>query len=223
MIGGESMSKHLAMLGLLGLLPFEVVGQRHGPVRFPSPGMSGGDGQRSIWVGQSRPGPFRTPALGAPDVSLPAVAPIPPFGAPAVEGFPRRVFGPRPPASLFFPVFLPWAPQVATPYGLAGPSTVVIIQQAPGMPLQPPRAEPARSVIHEYKPAEPLPGEGKPATFVLVLTDGSLELAAAVWVYAGAVNWIDASGGRRSVALDRVDRERTLQRNRERGLRLSLP
>ncbi len=109
------------------------------------------------------------------------------------------------------------------PYGLAAPSTVVIVQQAPGAPLQPPRAEPARSVIQEYKPAEPPPGEEKPAAFVLVFTDGSVELAAVVWVYAGAVNWIDASGRRRSAALERVDRERTLQLNRERGLRLSLP
>lgn len=220
--GGESVRKHLAILGLLGMLPWEAYAQRHGVVRFPSPGMGGGSGHGSILAGQSRLGPFQTPALGAPEVSLPAVAPIPPFGAPTVQAIPRRIFGPRP-SGFLFPFFLPWVPQVVAPYAYPAPSTVVIVQQAPPEPPQPPRAEPPKSVMHEYRLTEPQSAEEKPAAFVLVLTDGSVESAVAVWVYAGAVNWIDASGRRRSAPLERVDRERTLRLNRERGLRLALP
>jgi hypothetical protein len=120
-------------------------------------------------------------------------------------------------------LFLPWVPQVVTPYSHPAPSAVVIVQQAPAQPPQPPRVEPARSVIHEYRLTESQPSEETPAAFVLVLTGGAIESAVAVWVSAGAVNWIDASGRRRSAALDRIDRERTLHLNRERGLRLALP
>ncbi len=216
------MRRQSVILALLGVLPWEAYAQRHGVVRFPSPGMGSGGGHGLIVAGQSRLGSFETPALGAPEVSLPAVAPIPPFGAPTAQGFPRRVFRPRLQGSLF-PFFLPWVPQVVTPYADPAPATVVVVQQAPAEPPQPPRAEPARSVMHEYRPAEPQPAEEKPATFVLVFTDGSVESAVAVWVHGGAVNWIDASGRRRSAALERFDRERTLERNRERGLRLALP
>lgn len=103
------------------------------------------------------------------------------------------------------------------------PSTVVVVQQAPPVPPKPPRVEPARSVIHEYKPPEPRPPEEKEAAFVIALTDGSVEPALAVWVQAGSLHWMDASYRGRSAPFERIDRDRTLRLNQERGLRLPLP
>lgn len=222
------MCRSLGVCGLLGTLVFEVSAQRHGPVSFPAHGMrSRGGVAISAGSGGLRigPGTFPPPALGVPDVSLPAVSPIPPLGPSGAQIVPRRTFGPQR-GIRFLPLsgfFWPWAQEVVVPYGFLTPSTVVIVQQVRPGPLQPPRVEQARSVIHEYKPPEPRPPEEKEAAFVIALTDGPVESALAVWVQAGSLHWIDASHRGRSATLERIDRDRTLRLNRERGLRLPLP
>lgn len=215
----------LAAWALVGTLALEVAAQRQSPTGFPTPGVRAGGGRVSVLPDQGRlgagAGPFQRPALGAPEVSLPQISPIPPLGTPEARLFPRRILGFRR-AMPFFPFFLPWAPQLVIPYAYPAPATVVVVHPPPE-PQPPAPAEPAKAVIHEYKPAEPRPPEGKEAVFAIVLADGTVDSALVVWVQAGSLNWIDASHRRRSVSLESVDRERTLRLNRERALRLPLP
>jgi hypothetical protein len=158
--------------------------------------------------------------LGNP---LPPVSPIPPFGGSARPQFsqPRAAQrGLRGPALYS----LPYYPAAAYSYPAeSSPGGVTIIQQFAAPPAPAAAEQPAVTPqIHEY-PAPAAPSsESAPATFAIVLKNGSTLSATAVTVQDSALQIVDPDGEHRRVPLDSIDREATRRRNAERNLRLQL-
>ncbi|HYL37648.1 MAG TPA: hypothetical protein VEV17_17165 [Bryobacteraceae bacterium] len=158
---------------------------------------------------------------------LPPVRPIPPLGTPGA-GFRT---GPRPgffrSAPFAYPLYFgdygydyPVAPAPAP--------TVVIVQQPSPQYVVVPQlvSEAPRLEVHEYIRAPsnaPPPREDESAAFVIVLKDGSVRSAVAVAVQDDVVHYVEPDGRHRRVALDAVDRDATIRRNRELNLQLQLP
>jgi hypothetical protein len=101
---------------------------------------------------------------------------------------------------------------------------VTIIQQfAPPVPAVAAEQPSVIPQIREYAaPVAPASG-AEPATFAIVLKNGSVLSAAAVTVQGNALQIVDPDGEHRRVPLDAIDRETTRRRNAERNLRLQLP
>jgi len=170
------------------------------------------------------------PPLGNPLPPLspiPSVGPIPSFGgAPAPQFAPQRVprrgFGSA--GFPFFPYYygdLPFYPAAySAPVEPAPP--VTIIQQF-GAPPQANPPPPVTPQVHEYPaPAGPAESSAEPATFAIVLQDGSVLSASAATVQKGVLQIVDPNGEHRRIPLDSIDREATRRRNAERNLRLQL-
>ena len=165
-----------------------------------------------------RPG---TMPLGNP---LPPLSPIPPFSGVS----PRPQFAPRraPEHGGRFPGYSPllYYPATYSAPADAAPAGVTIIQQfvppVPAVAAEQPSVIPQ---IREYAaPVAPASG-AEPATFAIVLKNGSVLSAAAVTVQGNALQIVDPDGEHRRVPLDAIDRETTRRRNAERNLRLQLP
>jgi hypothetical protein len=89
---------------------------------------------------------------------------------------------------------------------------------------QPPRE--AQSVIHEY--VQPVTGtststQGEPPAFGIVLKDGSMRSASAVFVANNVLHYVDTEERNMRISMDEVDREATRKLNREKKLNLWLP
>ena len=156
------------------------------------------------------------------ELGLPPIAPIPPLGsfAPTPRG--NRASG-RPPRSgansaWAYPYF-GW--DTGLDYASAGVPGVVILMSPPVVQAPAPPPEPPRPEIHEYHQAEP--GLGPAATFSIVMKDGVIRSAVAVWVQGDSVNFITPESARVQTPLTSVDREATRRANAEKHLMLSLP
>jgi hypothetical protein len=158
--------------------------------------------------------------LGNP---LPQLSPIPPLG-----GSPRPQFAPQngPRRRLASPGYSPVLYYPTTAYDApAEPATGVTIIQQFAPPPAPPvaQAQPVTPQIREYPaPAAP-PSGAEPATFAIVLRDGSSYSATAVMAQGKELQIVDPDGGHRRIPLDTIDRDATRRRNAERHLRLQLP
>ena len=86
--------------------------------------------------------------------------------------------------------------------------------------IQPP-PPPVRPEINEYK--WPASSGDTAATFVLLLTDGSVRPAIAVWIQDNAVHYITPEGTGGRLDLYYVNREGTRMANAARHLALALP
>jgi len=100
---------------------------------------------------------------------------------------------------------------------------VTIIQQFTAPPAASVAQEqPVTPQIREY-PATAVPPSGtEPATFAIMLKDGSSYSATAVMVQGKELQIVDPDGGHRRIPLDAIDRDATRRRNAERNLRLQL-
>ena len=162
-------------------------------------------------------------SLGNP---LPPLSPIPPLvTSPRPQFAPQRIPQGRFRNPGYFPFFpysyadLPYYPATySAPVDPAAPVTIIqqfgarAAQQAPPPPVTP--------EMHEYTAATPEPGE--PATFTIVLKNGTALSAAAASVQVGVLQIVDPNGEHRRIPLDSIDRETTRRRNAERNLRLQL-
>jgi hypothetical protein len=158
--------------------------------------------------------------------ALPPLAPIPPLsgGRPGVFHLPGS--GGRSRGFSRFPrSFAAGYPGWYGDYGYDPQPNVVIVQPPAPALVQPPAPEPppppVRSEIREYPSAAP--SEEKEATFAIVLKDGTVQSAAAVWVVGDMVHYIDPEGGTHKAPVDTINRAETLRLNKEKGLRLQLP
>jgi hypothetical protein len=118
--------------------------------------------------------------------------------------------------------YLPYDP--ATPYGYSLPSNFIVVQPPPSTAVvqEPPRDTPA--VVHEYP--QPVPGpsaQGETPTFGIILKDGSVRSASAVFVTNNVLHYVDPEEKNLRISMEEVDREATLKLNRERKLNLWLP
>lgn len=86
--------------------------------------------------------------------------------------------------------------------------------------IQPP-PQPARPEMHEYK--WPESNGDTAATFVLLLTDGSVHHAIAVWIQNDDLYYITPEGTEGRLAPNSINREGTRTANAARHLTLSLP
>ena len=174
--------------------------------------------------GQHRGGlmPANPVPLGNP---LPPISPISPFGgSPRPQSAHQRGF--RSPGYYPFPYYddLGYYPATYSAPAEPAPGGVTIIQQFAAPGPTPAEEQPVVTPeIHEY-PAPAAPSSGaEPATFAIVLKDGSALSASAVTVQGSALQIVDPDGQHRRVSLDTIDREATRRRNAERNLRLQLP
>lgn len=113
-------------------------------------------------------------------------------------------------------------------YSLYSPEpNVLVIQQPPAYVMPPPpRVEPSKPEIYEYKnpPPEPIPPpEGEPQTFAIVLKDGTVYYASGVTVQDDMLHLVEPDGRHRTFSLGSIDRETTRRLNRERKLELQIP
>jgi len=158
--------------------------------------------------------------LGNP---LPHLSPIPQLG-----GSPRPPFAPQrgPQHRLASPGYSPVVYYPMTAYDApAEPAPgVTIIQQFTAPPAAPVAQEqPVTPQIHEYPaPAAPPPA-AEPATFAILLKDGSSYSATAVMIQGKELQIVDPDGQHRRIPLDAIDRDATRRRNADRNLRLQLP
>ncbi len=101
------------------------------------------------------------------------------------------------------------------------PQVIVLTMQPEAPPPPPPPPpEPAKAVTHEYnwpEPAVPSPG-----VLSLVLKDGTVRFAIAVWVQDNTVHYIAQDKTAQSKPLQAIDREATRVLNAQSGLTLSL-
>ena len=157
--------------------------------------------------------------------ALPPLAPIPPLSGGRAGVFhspgPDGQFRGR---SRFPGSFAAGYPGWYGDYGYAPQPNVVIVQPPAPAFIQPPAPEPPpppiRSEIREYTSAAPSEVE---ATFAIVLKDGSVQAAKAVWVVGDMVHYIVAEGGTHKAPVDTINLAETLRLNKEKGLRLQLP
>jgi hypothetical protein len=118
--------------------------------------------------------------------------------------------------------YLPY--DAATPYGYFLPPNFVIVQPPPAPAvIQEPLRE-AKAVIHEYTQPVPEPSaQGEPPTFAIIMKDGSVRSASAIFVTNNVLHYVDPEEKNLRISMDEVDREATLKLNRERKLNLWLP
>ena len=110
-----------------------------------------------------------------------------------------------------------YAPAYAPPnYSQPAPNVTVVY----AAPLQP-----ASPVVKDYnwQPAQTAPVERKPVYFIIALRDGLVAFAQAYWVEDDTMHYVGEDGKQRTLELSRIDRERSEQRNRERGIDFGLP
>ena len=152
-------------------------------------------------------------------IGLPPVRPIPPLDG-AGRG---RHYGGRAYTSGGYPY------AAGYDYGYAQAPNEVVVEQAPPPVIvqqaPPPPPQPPRPALYEYKPGS-LPEPGPPAeprTFAIILRDGSVHEAMAVWVQEDTLHYMDSDGRHRQTPLDAVDRQSSRRVNRERQLELNIP
>jgi hypothetical protein len=112
----------------------------------------------------------------------------------------------------------------ATPYGYPLPPNFIVVQPppSPAVVQEPPRE--TKAVIHEYP--QPVPGpsaQGELPTYGIILKDGSVRSASAVFVTNNVLHYVDPEEKNLWISMEEVDREATLKLNRERKLNLWLP
>jgi len=99
----------------------------------------------------------------------------------------------------------------------------LIIPPAAGTAPSPP-PQPAVSVIHEYNfGKEPAGLPGEPATFTIVLKDGSTRQAMASWVADGKLHYVDLQARQPVLPPQLIDRDATERANKAKNLRMELP
>lgn len=225
--------KRTAWLGLCLILAIPSFGQfRGGGGSFHGGGSRSGAGfkqpSNTQRFGPARfvftQNPSRFPQLfGSPqlrtDLGIPPVGGIPPLG---VNGIPGgispgtgRQFGFGFSDAFGFPFAFP----AAVDYGYGGTPNVVLlapywVQQAP--PRPPMVVKPS---VHEYNPGDGPTGQ----TFSIAMRNGTVIPALLAWVGDGDLNYLDTERKQHQVLLDNVDRDKTLQMNREKNLELHLP
>jgi hypothetical protein len=103
------------------------------------------------------------------------------------------------------------------------PLNIVVLPPFREEPVEPPPPPPPppRPEIHEYN--WPSSGANPDAAFSIVLKDGTVHRAAAVWIQDNTVCFITPEGAGGQFLLTRVDREDTRRANAEQNLKLSLP
>jgi hypothetical protein len=119
--------------------------------------------------------------------------------------------------------YLPY--DAATPYGYPLPPNFIIIQPPPSPAVVQEAPRETKAVIHEYP--QPVPGPsaapGELPAFGIILKDGSVRSASAVFVTNNVLHYVDREEKNLRISMDEVDREATLKLNRERKLNLWLP
>jgi hypothetical protein len=127
----------------------------------------------------------------------------------------------------YFPIWsydftapLPYSDDYAEEYPLSGN---LIVPPAPGTAPAPP-PQPAVSVIREYDFGKEAAGlSGEPATFTIVLKDGSTRQATASWVAGGKLHYVDLQARQPVLAPEVIDHSATERANKTKNLRMDLP
>lgn len=196
----------LAFAVVWSLLPVQSAAQRAG-------GRVGGG--VSFHSGPFHSGP--RPAMGfSGNYGLPSVGPIPPLTGLRDLNF--RRFGRTLPGS-------GWGyPALYAGYddpSLAGSPIVVLPEPEGCAPAATPPPPPAKPEIHEYN--WPESRSDPSAVFSIVLKDGKVRSAAAVWLQGNTVRYINPDGNIAWVALESINREATRSSNAVKNLTLSIP
>lgn len=183
--------------------------------------------------------------------SLPPVRPVAPrqglgvpplgLGIPPITGFAGgitpRGFGPRYgfhnrrfnrltngyfPFLWDFPALGEYYPAYPPPDAYPPPGNTIIVETT--APPPPPPPQPVRAEIREYKwnTSAETAGE-QPATFTIVLKDGSRRYPVAAWIEKDSLHYIDSEGHHAALAASTIDRDTTERLNREKKLNLQLP
>jgi hypothetical protein len=169
------------------------------------------------------------PSQAFANVGLPPVGPIPPLGSNASFatfdqrlGFSRQAFQ----STGFEPNTFPLLAGGYDYEHAPAPNIVVVQQPMPQMFVQPAPREIVRSEIHDYKgQVWPIPPavKGEPILLAVVLKDGTVRSAIAVWVQDNVLHYIDIEDRHYQVPMESIDRPSTRKLNRERNLDLWLP
>jgi len=116
--------------------------------------------------------------------------------------------------------YVGWPTDYAAPdeVGASAPNVVIVMPQIRPPEPPPPPAEP---VIHEYKWPNTNPVPGIP--FFIVMKDGQVFRATAVWTQGNAVSLITSNNKRITMPLDQIARDLTKRLNEENKLTLWLP
>ena len=177
-----------------------------------------------VALGQRPGGMHLGNSLGNP---LPPLSPIPPLvTTPRPQFAPQRVpqRGFRTPGYFPLPYLYSDAPYYPATYSVpaAEPGPPVTIIQQFGAPAQASGSQqpPVTPEVHEY--SAPPESSTEPATFTIVLKNGSVVSASAAFVQGAVLQIVDPDGQHRRIELDSIDRETTRRRNAERNLRLQL-
>ena len=205
---------------VLFLITMAAVGQRSGGVAGGFGGAAGPAGTRS------------GPVVRGTNRAFNRAAPVVGSGFGRYRGRGRGAFGYG--LGYGWPYFPVWDYDLAAPlnygdefaggypeeYPLAG--NLIIPPVAGTAPAPPP--QPASSVIHEYSFGKEPPGSGgEPATFTIVLKDGSTRQAVASWVAGGKLHYVDLQARQPVLSPELIDREATERANKAKNLQMELP
>ena len=220
----------LAGSGLVAQSPTGF-GRLSNPSGLP-PSQAGGGFGRLIYSGTGGPPWTRRPGF-------PPTAGRPPY-APPVVFHPYHNNGIVVPfpvyyGGYYYPYDAPLAPPQGyeSDYGYSAqqPAPVVILNQnfRPDNAYQPPPygsappQAPAPPPAADQNQNPPAGGDTSSIIFLIALKDHTIFPAVAYWVEGDTLNYITAQGVRNRVSLDLVDRDFSMQLNKERSLDFALP
>jgi hypothetical protein len=211
----------VGMVFLWSLFPAASAAQRGGGGRgggLPGGAISGGSFQGSGFRG---PGFHGYGGIRSGYFGLPPVGPIPPLGSTGTYNRFRNYGYGWGGLGVSYPYALDgYGGPAYYDDGYQGPMIVMPEQDCGPTVFQPP-PPPVRPELHEYK--WPESSADTAATFALVLTDGSVRAAIAVWIQDNTLNYITPEGAGERLELHSINRENTRMANAAKHLTLSLP
>jgi hypothetical protein len=135
----------------------------------------------------------------------------------ALAQYPWPVYPPFNPGSWAWPMY----PAMAPPPEPPSPA-VTVIYPAPSAPVVVYNETPPRRPARRARPAAQPPVYGSPI-YLIAFQDGQIRAAAAYWVEGDTLHYIGRDRAARAAPLDTVDRDLSLQLNRERRVPFRLP
>ena len=132
------------------------------------------------------------------------------MGFPFFYGYPYYY-----PYSYYYPYAYGYSPYGYPPYGYYPPNVTVIYPPA--------STEYPQTGAAAEQPAPVIVNQNFHPEYLIAFTNGTVKTAVAYWSEDGTFHYIDSKGQQMTAPMSQIDRARSQQLNKERGLTFGLP